>query len=118
MASGLKLKDMARGKKELSGDHIGSYKPSPYSYEHRVTLNDDNLTKLGVDTPKVGDVFDVMAHGHVTSVSQDEGENGKKSRRVELQLKKMGAQKQKAKGKSMLDAVNEGIAQGSKADEE
>jgi hypothetical protein len=109
MASGLKLKDMARGKKELTGSKIGEYKPSPYSYEHRVTLDDASLTKLGVNTPKVGDVFDVMAHGHVTSVSQDEGENGKKSRRVELQLKKMAAQKQGKKGKSALDALNEGI---------
>jgi len=108
--AGLKLQDMKKGKKELTGNHVGDYKPNPYSYEHRVTLDDSALTKLGVDTPKVGDVFDVMAHGHVTSVSQDEGENGRKSRRVELQLKKMGAQKQAKKGKSMLDAVNEGIA--------
>ncbi len=115
--AGLNLKNMARSKKSLDGEKIGTYKPNPYSYEHRVSLDNDALTKLGIDTPKVGDVFDVMAHGHVTSVSQDESENGKKSRRVELQLKKMGASKQ-SKGKSVLDAVNAGIAEGSNAKDE
>lgn len=113
----LKLQDMKHGKKALDGEKVGSYKPSPYSYEHRVTLDNDALTKLGMDTPKVGDVFDVMAHGHVTSVSQDERSNGEKSRRVELQLKKMGAAKQ-AKGKSMLDAVSDGVKAGSSAKDE
>lgn len=115
--TGLKLKDMARSKKELTGDKIGSYKPNPYSYEHRVTLDADALDKLGVDTPKVGDVFDVLAHGHVMSVSSNESENGKKSHRVELQLKKMAAKAQKKGGKSMLDAVNEGIKDANEANE-
>ena len=107
--AGLKLANMKMGKKELDGNSIGKYKPNPYSYEHRISLDDDALTKLGMDTPKVGDVFDVMAHGHVTSVSQDERENGKKSRRVELQLKRMGAKQQQG-GKSMLDALSSGVA--------
>lgn len=116
--AGLKLKNMARSKKELTGDKIGKYTPNPYSYEHKVSLDNEALTKLGIDTPKVGDVFDVMAHGHVTSVSQDEGENGRKSRRVELQLKKMGAAKQAGKGKSALSALNDGIKAGSAAKDE
>lgn len=116
--AGLRLKDMARSKKELTGDKVGSYKPSPYSYEHRVTLDADALSKLGIDTPKVGDVFDVMAHGHVMSVSSNESENGKKSHRVELQLKKMAAKAQKKGGKSMLDAVSDGVKAGSDASDE
>lgn len=101
-------------KVSLKANSIGSMR-DPYSYEHKVTLDDAALTKLGIDTPKVGDVFDVVAHGHVTSVSQDERQNGGKSRTVSLQLKKMGAQKKASKGKSALDAVNEGIAAGSAA---
>ena len=113
----IKLSDMARKpvKESLNSNSIGKIKPDPYSYDHRVTLDDEALSKLGIDTPKVGDVFDVMAHGHVRSVSQDESENGKKSRRVELQLKKMAAQKRSKGGPSMLDAVNKGIDEGSNA---
>jgi hypothetical protein len=96
------------GKESLSPSSVGKFKPDPYSYEHKITLDDAALTKLGMDTPKVGDVFHVMAHGHVTSVSQDESQNGGKSRHVSLQLKKMGTQKA-PKGGSALDAVNSGI---------
>lgn len=111
----LKLANMKMGKKKLSGGEVGSYSPSPYSYEHKISLDNDALTKLGMDTPKVGDVFDVMGHGHVTSVSQDESENGKKSRNVSVQLKKMAMQKQS--GGSALDALSKGVAEGSQADE-
>lgn len=101
------------GKESLSPSSVGRMKPDPFSYEHKVTLDDAALTKLGVGTPKVGDVFHVMAHGHVTSVSQDESQNGGKSRRVSLQLQKMGMQK-KGSGGSALDAVSQGVAEGSK----
>jgi hypothetical protein len=115
--AGLNLKSMKQGKKELDGPSIGKYKPDPYSYNHRITLDGDALSKLGVDTPKVGDVFDVGAHGHVVSVEESDRANGQKSRRVELQLKKMAANKQKS-GKSMFDAVSAGVKAGSSASEE
>lgn len=115
--AGLKLKSMAQSKKQLDGNKIGEYKPNPYGYEHRISLNADALDKLRVDTPKVGDVFDVGAHGHVISVQEMDRENGQKSRRVELQLKRMAASKQK-KGKSMFDAVSDGVKAGSAASED
>jgi hypothetical protein len=106
--AGLNLKSMKQGKKELEGPSVGKYKPDPYSYSHRISLDSDALSKLGIDTPKVGDVFDVGAHGHVISVEESDRANGQKSRRVELQLKKMAATKQKG-SKSMFDAVSAGI---------
>lgn len=115
--AGLNLKSMKQGKKALNGEHVGKYTPDPYSYAHRITLDGDALSKLGLDTPKVGDVFDVGAHGHVISVEESDRANGQKSRRVELQLKKMAAQKQKG-SKSMFDAVSAGVAAGSQANDE
>ena len=106
-----KLFDMGRApiKETLNPKSPGKEVPNPYAYEHRVTLNADDMSKLGMDEPKVGDVFHVLGQGHVTSVSQDESENGYKSRRVELQMKKMAMQKKGGKGPSMLDAVSQGV---------
>lgn len=115
--AGLNLKSMKQGKKELDGPSVGKYKPDPYSYSHRISLDDSALDKLGIATPKVGDVFDVGGHGHVISVEESDRANGQKSRRVELQLKKMAATKQKG-GKSMFDAVSAGVKVGSQAEED
>lgn len=115
--AGLNLKSMKQGKRELDGPSVGKYKPDPYSYSHRISLDSSALDKLGMATPKVGDVFDVGGHGHVISVEESDRANGQKSRRVELQLKKMAATKQKV-GKSMFDAVSAGVKAGSSASEE
>lgn len=115
--AGLNLKSMKQGKKELDGPSVGKYTPNPYSYSHKISLDSAAMDKLGMDTPKVGDVFDVGAHGHVTSVEESDRENGQKSRRVEIQLKKMAASKQKG-GKSMFDALSAGVKAGSAASED
>lgn len=115
--AGTKLFDMARAplKESLKPKSVGKEVPNPYSYEHRVSLNADDLSKLGTAVPKVGDVFHVLAEAHVMSTDQSEGENGKKAHNVHLQLKKM-ALKSKGGGKSMLDAVSKG-AQDAQGDE-
>jgi len=105
----MKLFSMRKfGKESLSPGSVGKFKPDLYSYSHRIELDAGDLAKLGIAAPKVGDVFHVMAHGHVTNVNQHESQNGDKTHNVSLQLKKMGAQKLK-KGGSALDAVNSGI---------
>ncbi len=104
-----KLFDMKRPaiKESLKPGSVGRIKPDPYAYEHKVTLNADDLSTLGMDVPKVGDKFHVLAEGHVTSTDQSEGENGKKAHNVSVQLKKMAFKKKG--GSSMLDAVNSGV---------
>lgn len=99
-------------KESLRPKSIGAEKPDPYAYEHRVTLNSEDMSKLGIDAPSVGDEFHVMAHGKVVSTSANEHENGDKAHRVELQLHKMGVKPAKG-GKSMLDAVSDGVKEGS-----
>ena len=91
----------------LKPSSVGKDVPNPYSYEHRVSLNTGDMTKLGMDVPKVGDVFHVLGEGHVVSTDQSEAQNGDKAHNVSLQLKKMSIKPKT--GGSMLDAVSGGV---------
>lgn len=109
--AGVKLADMKRTKESLSPKNVGKMSPDPYSYEHRISLDQDALTKMGVSgTPKVGDVFHIMGEGHVHSVNAHSSD-GSNSLSVGIQLKKLGA-KPKSKGSSKggaFDAVSKGV---------
>lgn len=110
--AGVKLSNMAKSKASLKPDSVGKLSPDPYSYDHRITLDQDaaNKLKLGA-TPNVGDVFHVMGEGHVTHVSQNASGDGK-SMSIGMQLKKLGMKKKGAMPKKagVLDAVNKGIS--------
>lgn len=59
-----------------------------YPYGTRLRLGDEELDKMGIDElPQVGDGTHIHGHGHVTSVSEDHHEGGKKRRHVEIQIK-------------------------------
>lgn len=105
------MANLKRTKTSLSPKSVGKLGPDPYSYEHRITLDADNLKQLGIDTPKVGDTYHVMGHGEVRSVSQNDHGAGDKSTRVELQMKRLGLQPKAAKSGGLLGAVNDGIKQ-------
>lgn len=106
-----KMANLKRGKESLEGKSVGKITQSPYSYEHRITLDQDTLDKLGItDTPNVGDQYHVLGHGEVTSVSSHTSP-GDKSTRVELQLKRMGMKPKAAGGNGLLGAVNAGVKQ-------
>lgn len=110
------MANLKKGKIALAGKNPGKITQEPYSYEHRITLDQDTLGKLGIDTPKVGDKYHVMGHAEVRSVSQN-ASPGEKSTRVELQMKRMGLKKGAGKLGSaggMLGAVNSGIADADK----
>jgi hypothetical protein len=117
--AGVKLASMAKPKESLSPKNPGKLSPDPYSYEHRISLDQDALDKLGVtETPKVGDVFHVLGEGHVHSVSSDSRLGGKPNLSVSLQMKKMGVQKKEKamagkpgtpKASGAFAAVNAGI---------
>lgn len=106
--AGVKLADMKRSKVSLKSSNVGKISPDPYSYEHRISLDQDALSKMGVSkTPTVGDVFHVMGEGHIHSVHTD----GNGGFSVGMQLKKLGAKaKSKASGKGgAFDAVSKGV---------
>ena len=109
--AGPKLVDMGRKplKESLTTSNVGAQKPSPYTYEHKITLNSEDMGKLGVEEPQIGDVFHVMSEGHVQSVEQTERENGEKSHTVDIQLKRMAVKHQKEGQGSMLGAVDKGL---------
>lgn len=111
--TGFKMASLKKGKESLSPKSVGKISQEPYSYEHRITLDQDTLDKLGItDTPKVGDTYHVLGHGEVKSVSQH-ASPGDKTTRVELQLKRMGMKKAAGNlgGSSggLLGAVSSGI---------
>lgn len=105
-----KMANLKRTKASLSPKSVGKLGPDPYSYQHRITLDADNLKQLGIDVPKVGDNYHVMGHAEVKSVNQDHDAGGK-STRVELQMKRLGLQPKAAKSGGLLGAVNDGIKQ-------
>lgn len=110
-AAPFKMANLARSKESLKPKNVGKIGPDPYSYDHRISLNQDNLDKLGVDTPKVGDQYHVMGHAEVRSVSQNDHGAGDKSTRVELQMKRMGLKPKTSGGGGLRGAVDSGIAQ-------
>lgn len=108
--AGVKLANMAKPKESLKSDNVGKLTPDPYSYNHRISLDQDALDKMGVaETPKVGDVFHVLGEGHVHSVNMDHSEGGKQSLNVGIQMRKMGMKPKGTPGGSALDAVSKGI---------
>ena len=110
--AGVKLANMAKPKESLKPGNVGKLSPDPYSYEHRISLDQDALDKLGVtETPKVGDVFHVMGEGHVHSVSSDHSLSGSPRMNVGLQMRKMGVQKKTPKATGAFGAVSDGVKQ-------
>ena len=109
--AGVKLANMARSKESLSPANVGKISPDPYSYEHRISLDQDALDKLGVtETPKVGDVFHVMGEGHVHSVNSDSSLKDQKPRvSVGMQMRKMGVQKKTPAAGGAFAAVSKGV---------
>lgn len=111
---GVKMANMAKPKVSLKPGSVGKETPDPFSYNHRITLDQDALDKMGVaGTPKVGDVFHVLGQGHVHSVSSDATSSGK-SLQVGIQLRKLGMKpksnaKDAAPKSGALEAVNKGI---------
>lgn len=105
--SNFKSVSLRKGKESLSPKAVGKISQEPWSYEHRISLDQDTLGKLGISTPNVGDKYHVIGHGEVTSVNQD-AQPGNKTTRVQLQMKRLGLKK--ATG-GLRGAVDSGIKQ-------
>lgn len=88
--------DMKRTKAEKKAEStkydnaIGPGGQDDYPYGLHVTLDHEMLQKLGIDKlPAVGDKMHLQSHAHVTEVSEESREGGKKRRSVRLQMRKM-----------------------------
>ncbi len=62
-----------------------------YPYGLRICLTHNELAKLGLELPDVGDLIDLRAFATVTSVSSSSGEGGDCCR-VELQIEKLAVE--------------------------
>lgn len=104
----MKLTDMKRTKSERKTDMPAANKivGDDYGYGLRVRLDKNDIKKLGIDLPAVGDYFELEAVCCVTSVSQNES-NGHADKSVELQIEQMALDPEDEK--DLSDAVNEGI---------
>ncbi len=71
-------------------DSIGPASGDDYPYGLHINLDHEMLSKLGIDKlPAVGDKMHLHAHAHVTEVSEESREGGKKRRSLRLQMRKM-----------------------------
>lgn len=85
-----KLVDLKRTPKEAKKENEISYKPSPYGYGTSITLDGDQLKKLGIaDLPDVGDECSIVAIGKVTSASMSASENSGEKTSLSIQITRM-----------------------------
>lgn len=114
------MKDMKRTKAEKKGEgtlKAPSMTQDDYPYGLRVRLEHESLNKLGMSKlPKVGDKLHLHAHAHVVSTEERSGEDGKKRRHVEVELRKMdlgGAPKDEAElNKGAKRIMDKALAEG------
>lgn len=108
------MKDMKRTKADKAAEKKRYTKPmaagdgESYPYGLHVSLDHESLKKLGMKSlPKVGDKLHMKAHAHVTEVSEDhrDGENPRRSVRVQLRKMALGAKESKARGYIKDEAV-------------
>jgi hypothetical protein len=62
-----------------------------YPYGLRICFSEEELKKLDLEIPEIGDMIDMRCFATVTSVSMNDGEYGKTCR-VELQIEKISAE--------------------------
>lgn len=86
----VRLRDMALTRSEqremIEPADIGDAPEFPFGL--RLHLDEDELQKLGIDLPEIGESFVVVGIGTVTSVSQHQREDHT-SQHVEVQLEKL-----------------------------
>lgn len=100
------LVDMKREAKKgkRGGGPVSMDDEGGYHHGLKVHLGEDEMGKLGLDTPRVGDKLHIIAHGHVHSVSEDTDAEGNTRRSVGIELRKM----QVGKGKASEEDLNKG----------
>jgi len=66
--------------------------PEEYPYGLRLRLTEEDMKKIGLDMPKVGEMVHIMAMTKVVSVHAHDSEDGGASQGVELQITHMSAE--------------------------
>lgn len=105
-----KLIDLKRTKKDREKEKEGYNTvcgpgSDDYSYGLRISLDNRDLEKLGIDLPKTGAKVTIEAVCEVTETSSN-SRAGKDEQRVTLQIQKLALSKG---GESMEDAIDKGV---------
>ena len=102
------LVDLKMSKAEQKTEAV-SPEPSDYSYGLCITLDTDELEKLGITTlPGVGDECHIRAVGEVTSVSENDAGNGQeRSVRVQIQMMELRNEGQEEGEESVAEEEGE-----------
>jgi hypothetical protein len=82
-----KMVDLARAPAEVKKANTVNYKPSPYGYGTSISLDHDQLKKLGItELPEVGDEYSITASGKVTSASKNSSEESGSRTSLSIQI--------------------------------
>jgi hypothetical protein len=104
----MQMRDMKRTKTEKKKENVALVGPEDsYPYGLRLTLDGEQLKKLGLDTlPKVGKTITLHAKAKVIGARETSRSDGTQDRSLEIQLQKMGI----AEGAgSMEEAISSSI---------
>jgi len=97
----IKMQDMGKTPDEAKEDMGPLDVPSVtnrYPYGLCISLDEDQLKKLDLEKPDVGDMIHLFAMARVTSVSENEKSDGSKCCRVELQITHLGLEDENDEG--------------------
>lgn len=99
------LKNMKITEKEAKEDLKPSKQNLPrYPWGLSINLDNDTLAKLGItDLPEAGAEMSIIANAKVESTGEDERADGKKNRRMTLQITEMAIEGKLEK--STLDTI-------------
>lgn len=112
----MKIAHLKRSKKELKERREEMSKPmtpgdEEYPYGTRVRLENEEMDKVGLSKPKVGDHYEIRGHAKVIGAHESADEHGPR-RHVELHITHMGAKK--AEGKSIREEIEDAADKKSK----
>jgi hypothetical protein len=98
-------------KKKVEESYATPFHPGgdDYPYGLHITLDNDSLSKLGIDgIPKPGDKFKIAGEAHVLSSEQRDTDQ-KSDRRVELVLHELGAEPKPGNSSDRQKSVREDL---------
>ncbi len=82
-----KLVDLKQSPVEAKKNNPSVYKPSPYGYGTSITLDHEQLKKLGItELPEVGDEYQLTATGKVSSASMNSSESSGSRTSLSIQI--------------------------------
>jgi hypothetical protein len=82
-----KLVDLKKSPAAAKKENAVQYKPSPYGYGTSISLDHEQLKKLGItELPEVGDEYQITATGKVTSASMNASESSGSRTSLSIQI--------------------------------